>query len=606
MKNKLFNFRNAKRGLIFLFAAVLTFGFVACKDNEPVNGADGKDGKDGRSAYELAVENGYEGTIEEWLASLVGEVGATGKDGANGKDGQSAYALAVEKGYEGTEEEWLASLLGEDGVNGKDGSNGSDGKSAYELAVENGFKGDLSAWLDSLIGEDGIDGTDGKNGADGKSAYELAVENGYKGSLTQWLASLVGKNGEDGTDGSNGKSAYEIAVANGYKGTQQQWLLSLVGEAGKDGEDGKNGEDGKSAYQIAVENGFQGSETEWLNSLIGKAGENGSDGKNGSNGKDGEDGKSAYEVAVENGFKGSESDWIASLKGEQGESGDDGKTVVFRSYNGWLQWKYQTDTTWNNLYEINGEPAPEGLVRITYVLNGGAMPSGTPMEVDITAGTSIVLPTPSYRGYTFIGWYLSGGTNPVTSPYRVHQSDKLYARWEAGAIITGKKIYTIDDLASINNNLGGTYVLMNDINCEGLALPAIGPDSSNSFRGIFEGQGYTISNYVASPAQYVGLFGYNTGTIRNLQVADFNLSITNAVTSNAIYVGGLVGYNAGKIQKCSAENGNVYIKVNNTRLGALITGENAGTIENCWATGNAKVEQSGASENTTCAAGMIV
>lgn len=100
------------------------------------------------------------------------------------------------------------------------------------------------------------------------------------------------------------------------------------------------------------------------------------------------------------------------------------------------------------------------------------------------------------------------------------------------------------------------------------------------------------------------MFGYNTGTIRNLQVADFNLSITNAVTSNTIYAGGLVGYNAGKIQKCSAENGNVYVSVGNVRQGALITGENAGTIENCWATGNVKLEQPSDSTNVVLAAGI--
>ena len=44
-------------------------------------------GPAGRSAYELAVENGYRGTLEEWLASL------------SGNNGLSAYELAVEHGY---------------------------------------------------------------------------------------------------------------------------------------------------------------------------------------------------------------------------------------------------------------------------------------------------------------------------------------------------------------------------------------------------------------------------------------------------------------------------------------------------------------------------
>ena len=44
----------------------------------------------GLSAYELAVQYGYEGTVQEWLDSL---------------KGKSAYELAVENGYSGTEQE---------------------------------------------------------------------------------------------------------------------------------------------------------------------------------------------------------------------------------------------------------------------------------------------------------------------------------------------------------------------------------------------------------------------------------------------------------------------------------------------------------------------
>lgn len=69
-------------------------------------------GMAGKSAYELAVEKGYRGTLDEWLVSL---------NGSNGDDGKSAYELAVENGYQGTEEEWLASLKGSAGDQGDDG-----------------------------------------------------------------------------------------------------------------------------------------------------------------------------------------------------------------------------------------------------------------------------------------------------------------------------------------------------------------------------------------------------------------------------------------------------------------------------------------------------
>lgn len=47
----------------------------------------GIDGKDGLSAYEIAKENGFVGTVAEWLESLKGADGLPGKDGRDGRDG---------------------------------------------------------------------------------------------------------------------------------------------------------------------------------------------------------------------------------------------------------------------------------------------------------------------------------------------------------------------------------------------------------------------------------------------------------------------------------------------------------------------------------------
>lgn len=44
--------------------------------------------KDGKSAYEIACDNGFDGTQEEWLASLKGEKGDTGAQGPQGEKGE--------------------------------------------------------------------------------------------------------------------------------------------------------------------------------------------------------------------------------------------------------------------------------------------------------------------------------------------------------------------------------------------------------------------------------------------------------------------------------------------------------------------------------------
>lgn len=101
--------------------------------SEVQNGSNGKDGENGLSAYELAVQEGFTGSLTEWLNSLKG---ADGKDGDDGKDGADG-------------------INGKDGVDGRDGTDGKDGLSAYEIALKNGFVGTESEWLASLRGKDG-------------------------------------------------------------------------------------------------------------------------------------------------------------------------------------------------------------------------------------------------------------------------------------------------------------------------------------------------------------------------------------------------------------------------------------------------------------------
>lgn len=123
-------------------------------------------GPRGFSAYEVAVQNGFEGTEEEWLLSL---------------QGKSAYEIAVELGYEGTEEQWIASLKGEDGDPGTTphiGQNGNwfIGDTDTEVLARgtNGVTphiGDNGHWYigdtDTEVVAEGQDGADGEDGADG-------------------------------------------------------------------------------------------------------------------------------------------------------------------------------------------------------------------------------------------------------------------------------------------------------------------------------------------------------------------------------------------------------------------------------------------------------
>lgn len=81
-------------------------------------------------------------TEEEWLESL---------QGINGQDGGDIYDLAVELGYIGSREDFLASAMGPQGPAGPAGKDGTNG-------------------IDGINGRDGRDGIDGRDGQDGRDA----------------------------------------------------------------------------------------------------------------------------------------------------------------------------------------------------------------------------------------------------------------------------------------------------------------------------------------------------------------------------------------------------------------------------------------------------
>ncbi|MDE7215276.1 MAG: hypothetical protein K2O08_00560 [Clostridia bacterium] len=96
--------KNAKIIIIAVLLVALCLLAVACKD--------------GKSAYDIAVENGFSGSYQEWLDSLKGETGdvgsegdkgETGNPGDDGDDGLSAYQIYCKyhPKYKGSEEEWI-------------------------------------------------------------------------------------------------------------------------------------------------------------------------------------------------------------------------------------------------------------------------------------------------------------------------------------------------------------------------------------------------------------------------------------------------------------------------------------------------------------------
>ena len=91
-----------------------------------------RNGEDGFSPVitERETELGYDLTITDVEGSntITLRNGTNGLDGTNGQDGKSAYEIAVDNGFVGTEQEWLESLKGQDGQDGIIMDAPSDGK----------------------------------------------------------------------------------------------------------------------------------------------------------------------------------------------------------------------------------------------------------------------------------------------------------------------------------------------------------------------------------------------------------------------------------------------------------------------------------------------
>ena len=159
-------------------------------------------GQNGKSAYEIAVENGFEGTEQEWLESLKGE---PGEPGTSGSDGQNGAA-------------------GQDGVGVKDAEINDKGE--LVITLTNGQVLNLGVVV-GADGEQGPEGPQGKPGEDGEDG-----EQGPAGP--QGPQGEPGENGEDGVQGPAGP-----------QGPQ--------GEPGEDGEDGVGIDDITYRYEYDAE-----------------------------------------------------------------------------------------------------------------------------------------------------------------------------------------------------------------------------------------------------------------------------------------------------------------------------------------------------------------
>ena len=157
-----------------------------------------------KSAYEVALDNGFEGTEAEWLASLKGDKGDTGAQGEQGLPGEKG-----EKGEKGdTGAQGIQGIRGEQGLPGEKGDKGDQGEQGIQgIQGEKGDKGDpgatgadgTSVTVESVSESTADGGSNVVTFSDGKT---LTIKNGSKGSKGD--QGIQGEKGETGATGAAG------------------------------------------------------------------------------------------------------------------------------------------------------------------------------------------------------------------------------------------------------------------------------------------------------------------------------------------------------------------------------------------------------------------
>lgn len=162
------------------------------------------------------------------------------------------------------------------------------------------------------------------------------------------------------------------------------------------------------------------------------------------------------------------------------------------------------------------------------------------------------------------------------------------------------EIASEDDLRWFADQVNGgntdiDAVLTSNINVSGIWTP-IGTEA-NSFGGTFDGNGYGIIGSLDSSEACAGVFGYNSGTIKNLYT---NVSFSADYIASAdatVYRGGICGYNSGTIEDCyTLDTIKGTIKTLAYHIDSYsggLCGYNVGSIADCFSYGDCNVAISG-------------
>ena len=246
----------------------------------------------------------------------------------------------------------------------------------------------------------------------------------------------------------------------------------------------------------------------------------------------------------------------------------DGLTATGISITNGSDTYYLSGTTISLSYQAEG-------YEVVYSVNG------TPIEGNtftITANTDVTVATNDV-------WGIAGGADgSERSPYVITTT--------AGLDLLANKVNGTGGYSQNNYSGNKYFCLGDDITYTHKAANEEGADTENNytpignnsyiFQGTFDGQGHTVSGIRiyrsgnSDPDSYLGLFGYNRGTVKNVTVSDARIT-------GYAYVGGIAGRNYDSVSNCHASNTVAIHAVNEEAYdhGGIVGASSQGSVYGC-------------------------
>lgn len=148
-------------------------------------------------------------------------------------------------------------------------------------------------------------------------------------------------------------------------------------------------------------------------------------------------------------------------------------------------------------------------------------------------------------------------------------------------ISTGAELAYVAEQVNAGNSsyVSASYILTDDIDLNNNDWTPIG--TSHDFGGIFDGQWHSISNYNAYDVKKVcGLFGFVSGTVRNLIVSGVGLDINQG----NVHAGSIVAHleTGGRVENCAVIGSVSNLKNSAGIVGGLIGFMDTDSYLNGW------------------------